>query len=211
MKTKKMSLFQTWKEVMFNPMEFFEKLPAKINYKEPSVFYIKIKLILGLITFLFMALFMGFIFSMVAGIGGQGLYGLVGIPVGILILLGLLIGLPLMILFSWGMLFVGAGIHHLFVMMFDGTQGYKETYKALAYAQAPMVLSFIPIINWAAYVYAIVLQVIGISKRQKLSIGKSVAIVLIPIAVIAIFLFTLYFVFVFSMIGNAATLGGGFN
>ena len=186
-----MGLFATWKEVMFNPTVFYEKLPKKIKLKEPSIFFLKIQAIMLGLIYLILLMFGSFflaatgfanpIFSMISEIGMAT------------ILTTALILFPILILFSWGMLFITSGIIHLFVLLFGGTKGFTETYKATAYATAPNILSFVPYLNWITYIYALILQVIGIHNRQKLSLVKSVAVVLIPIMIT--FGFALFFVF----------------
>ena len=202
-----MRLFNTWKTVMFDPLKFFEKLPAKIGYREPSLFFLKVQAItLGLVYLL--ALLFGSFFLLVisAATGGMSL------GVGALIFLGALLIFPLLLLFAWGMLFVAAGITHLLVLIFGGKQGYKETFKATAYSMAPNIFSIIPIVNWAAGIYSIVLQIMGIKHRQKLSWGKSVAVVLIPIGLVfvAVFIFYFFFMMTFLVGGLAAAGAGGF-
>ncbi len=186
----KTSLFQTCKEVIFDPMKFYQKLPAKIKYKEPSLFYLKIQAILMLIIFLLLFFIFGFFF-MLLGIAGQGiaLFGSLGF--GFLLLIAIL-SFPFILLLSWGMLFVSAGILHLFVLLFGGKKGYPETFKAVSYAIAPAILSFIPIINWFVGIYVLILQIIGIHQRQKLSMGRSVAVVLLPIAIVFILFLILF-------------------
>jgi len=126
---------------------------------------------------------------------------------GIIFLVALLL-FPILLLLSWGMLFVSAGISHLFVLIFGVRQGSLETFKAKAYAMAPTIFSIIPFINWAAGIYTMVLEVIGIKHRQKLSWGKSVAVILIPIGVVFVLTMIFYLFFVFSVIGTSLAAGG---
>lgn len=200
-----MKLFETWKKVMFDPLNFYEKLPKKIRYKEPSWFFLKIQAITLGILYLFGFIILAFfalIFGAVAGIFGKLSAGLLGIIVLIAILL-----YPVLLLLSWGMLFVGVGITHLFVLIFGGKQKYVETFKALAYALAPQVFSPIPLVGYAAAIYSLVLQVMGIKHRQKLSWGKSVAVVLLPMVLIAIIVVLLYFFFIFSVLSTSLAAG----
>lgn len=193
-----MGLFKTWKEIMFNPVEFFEKMPKKIGYREPTKFFLKMQAIMtGIFYFiaLLVALAMMLIFGAIGGMVGQISAGIIGIVALIALLL-----FPLILLFSWGGLYVSAGITHIMVRLFGGKEPFVETFKVNAYSIAPMVFCFIPILNWAAYIYIIILQVLGIQKRQKLSLGKSVAVILIPIAVISLIVIIFYFMFVFSAI-----------
>ncbi|MBU0460515.1 MAG: YIP1 family protein [Nanoarchaeota archaeon] len=202
-----MGLFNTWKKVMFDPLEFYEKLPKKIGYREPSIFFLKIQAITLALMYLLWLIIGAFFMLIFGAVGGP--VGMLGDGfIGLIFLFALLL-YPILLLFSWGMLFVSAGITHLFVLIFGGKQGYMETFKSIAYAMAPAVFSVIPIVNWAAGIYTIVLQVMGIKHRQKLSWGKSVAVILIPIAVLFVFLIIGYMVFIFSMFATSLAAGIG--
>lgn len=175
-----MGLFKTWKEVMFNPMGFYEQLPDKIKYKEPSLFYIKIQLLCLLI-----------IFSLVVGLELLGIsaftlffnktqLALIGaFGIGFLLFI-LVIIYPILILVFLGLLFVWAGILHLFVLFFGGKGSYVETFKVISYSTASTIFSFIPFLNLIIGIYTIILQVIGIHKRHKLDLVKSISVVLLP-------------------------------
>lgn len=207
-----MKLFETWKEVMFNPLNFYEKLQKKIGFKEPSLFFLKVQAIvlgtiyvLGLIVLAFFAL----IFTLISEAAGSPLFGAIsGSVIGIAVLIALLL-YPILLLLSWGILFVSAGITHLFVLIFGGKQGYVETFKATAYSMAPQVFCIIPLVNWAAMIYIFVLQVIGIKHRQKLSWGKSVAAVLLPLVLFLALFVIGYLIFIFSFLATGAATAGG--
>ena len=169
-----MGFFKTWKTVILDPKVFFSKLPNKMGLREPSIFYLKLQTI----SWLLVAIVMGFWLIPSGGFSlVSSLFGGVGILVGLL--LGILT-VVVMIFLSWGMMFVGAGVIHLFVRAFGGIKEYKETFKAMAYGSAPGVLSSIPLLGWLASIYSVILQVIGLSERQKLSLSRSVAAVLVP-------------------------------
>jgi len=211
---KPLGLFNTWKTVMFDPLKFYEKLSPKIMYKEPSIFYLKIQAItLGVIYFiglLILAVFALIFISLAEAVVSSPLGAISSGVVGIIILIALLT-YPVILLFSWGMLFVSVGITHLFVLMFGGKQGYVETFKTVAYSMAPQIFCIIPLVGWAAMIYMIVLQTMGIKLRQKLSWGKSVAVILLPMAILLVLFLVVYFLFIFSILSAsmAATATGG--
>ncbi len=117
----------------------------------------------------------------------------------------MLIALPILLILSAIMLFVNTAIIHLFVNLVGGQEPYYETFKAVCYAMAPSVLTFIPIINWVASIYMVVLQVIGISKRQKISIGRTILALILPIILIFIGLTLILFI-----VASIIILTGGF-
>jgi hypothetical protein len=62
----------------------------------------------------------------------------------------------------------------LFVKIFKGEGGFAETYKAIGYSITPyFLLGAIPIINWFTGLYVIYLQLVGLSKLHKISLGKA--------------------------------------
>ena len=199
-----MKLFNTWKEVMFNPLNFYEKIPKKIGYKEPSKFFLKIYAITLGIVYLIM-FFIGLFIALFTSAFGEEAAIITGSIMGIVFLVALIF-YPLLVLFSWGMLYVSAGITHLLVLAFGGKEGYVETFKAVSYSVAPAIFGFIPIVNWLVGIYSIILQIIGIKARQKLSWGKSVAVILIPVGVILMIVFIFYFILFRGII--AGSLGG---
>ena len=200
-----MGYFQTWKRVMFNPTEFFNELPKTVQLKEPSWFYIKTNAMVMGVVYFFMILILAFFGALLAAAPAQnGTTDLLGgFGIGLIILIAV-IAFPFFLLLGLGMLFVFTGILHLIVLLFGGKEGYTETFKALSYAHAPILFSWVPIVNWATSVYVIVLQVIAINKLQKLSMGKSIAVVLLPVGVF----FVLYMILL--VIFFTAGLIGGF-
>jgi hypothetical protein len=192
---QKMGFFKTWAKIMFEPNAFFEQLPKEVKYKEPSIFAIKIQAffcglfilnffidpfnlsisfyLLSLIFLVIATFFLPFLGINFFGIGNTSSF-----------LIALIIFFPFALLFGLIMLFVSARIYHLFVLMFGGKEDYKETFKAITYAGAPAPLIIIPYVGILSLVYIIFLEIIGIHHRQKLSIGKSVAVVLIPLIIV---------------------------
>ena len=193
-----MAYFKTWAKVMFEPMEFYTKLPKKIRYTEPTLFAIKTyALLLGVLYVLVLLLGLFFLKIATVIVGNDLLAAVTGAGRGIFILIALL-AFPLLLLLAWGLLYVGAGIIHLFVLLFGGKEGFHETFKVYCYSIAPTLFSFIPVVNYVVAIYSIILQIIGIHKRQKLSIGKSIGAVLIPTAILFSLLWKLYLPFILS-------------
>jgi hypothetical protein len=192
-------LFRIWKDVMFDPVAFYKSLP-KYSFRKSNEFYLKVSAVMILAMVIFMAIFIGIILFIVAS-SGTGIEG-VSDDMFPLIWLGILVGLfvlsPILLLLQWGYLYVGAAIMHLFVLLFGGKKGYKETVTTVAYSSAPAPLSLIPLVGYAAGVYSIVLVIMGLRERQKMSTGQSVAAVLIPVFVYMFFIGLVYFIWIFS-------------
>jgi hypothetical protein len=184
-----MKFFDRWKAIITDPMNNFTKLPKKNVIKESCIYFLKIQAIAMALMYVFMLLLLPLrLLPMV--IGEQFLSVIAGIGMILLIPLALIFYV-IILLFSLGMLFVSAGLIQIFIKMFGGKKGYATTFQALAYASSPYVLMFIPMVNWLATLYGLVLQVIGIHKLQKISVGKSILAFILPGVIIAILLFIL--------------------
>ncbi|MBT3298612.1 hypothetical protein HN385_06805 [archaeon] len=197
------SHFELWKEIIINPTKTFEKISRKTKYKNALFFALKVQAIslLALYAFFMVALPFNLIplainDSFAATVSGISM---------IFILFFMLIALPFLLVLSALGLFINTLIIHLFVKLVGGKRPYNETFKAISYSMAPTIFAFIPFVNWAASIYMIVLQVIGISKRQKLSIGKTILALILPIILIFIGIFLLLFI-----IASIIILTGGF-
>ncbi len=175
-KEKKPGFWRTWKTVMLEPTTFFEKLSTKTSYREPSSFYLKTQALLLLVALIYL----GEIVISDISSTQSAIVTIIGGIAGVIIFIGFIVLYPITLLLSWGFLFVQTAIIHLFVLLFGGEQGYKETFNAIAYSTAPALLSFIPFVGLAAMIYMMVIQTIGIQKRQKMSLGRSIAAVVIP-------------------------------
>lgn len=198
--TTKPSFFQTWKEVMFNPNSFFEKLSQKDGYRSANKFFLGIQAItlaLSLIIFVPIMLFLGLFSSLDPSLGAS-------LSVGFFFLI-MLLAFPFILIFSWGMLYFGAGIVHLFARLLGAKNPYIETFKANAYAIAPNIFSFIPFVGYAAGIYSLILLVIGLHKRQGLSVGRAAATILIPM-VLCLILFFLVLLVIFNLVIPASTV-----
>jgi hypothetical protein len=72
-----------------------------------------------------------------------------------------------------------AGVIHLLCMLFDCARyGFGATLRTVAYASAPSVLHGIPCLGIAAFVYAIVLLIWGVTRVQETSGGRAAGAVL---------------------------------
>ena len=94
--------------------------------------------------------------------------------------------------------FAYAGVVHLIAKWVDGKGKYTDTYNACAYSLLPaLILSIIPFVGWLAFIYSIVLCIIGLSIYHKFSTGKAIIAVLAPLAIVVIvfIFFIVYLIF----------------
>ncbi len=82
-------------------------------------------------------------------------------------------------------LFILGVILHIFVYLFGGRRGITETLKAVAYGYTPsLILGWIPIVNFLAALYTLVLFVFGIRELQEMSTTRAILAVLAPILIL---------------------------
>ncbi len=103
------------------------------------------------------------------------------------------------VLFSIGAvvsLWAVSGVYHLLAVSFGGRGSVRGLLRARGYATALRVLSFIPIIGWLPLLYQLVVGVFAVKEVEKLSTGRSIAVVAITTAVFAVLLFACWLLFV---------------
>jgi len=90
-------------------------------------------------------------------------------------------------IFLWPIaMFIGVALVHLFCIVFGcAGNGFWATFRALAYAQAPMVLAAfapVPCVGWliafTGWAFTVVLQIWAVMRLQETSAGKAAAAVL---------------------------------
>lgn len=189
--------FKLWWEIITEPVSFYEKIPTSLVYRQPTIFALKTSAFILAILFIIIG-FMALMFAAmkVASSSSAPFTGVAGV-----VFLILLIGYPILLLFSWGMLYVWSGIIHLFAQLLGAKQGFKETFVSVCYSTAPQLVLFIPLVGSAAGIYSYVLQGIGLHKRQKMTPGKAAAAIIIPVGILMIVvigLYVVYFLYLFS-------------
>jgi hypothetical protein len=73
---------------------------------------------------------------------------------------------------------------HLWVYIVGGRKGVGQTIKAVMYSATPYcLLGWIPIVNFIAEIWMIVVAILGVRQLHELSTGKAVLAVIIAIAI----------------------------
>lgn len=130
----------------------------------------------------------------------SALVGLLGIPSLMELLGGATSPMPrpaeILLMFMFTMLFavpglfLVAGITHAGVRLFGGgaNRGYEATLRVLAYSSVVSMFAWIPFVGWLAYVYGIVLEVIGIRELHGMSTGNAItSVVVLPLLIGLVF------------------------
>jgi len=102
-----------------------------------------------------------------------------------------------------GIFFSGL-FQHIFVLLCGGEHGVAQTLKAVMYGSVPvLVLGWIPVVNFIAALWSLVLMIIGVRELHKMSTEMAVVAVLLPIVLIFLIIFLLILLLV-SIIGLGA-------
>jgi len=84
-------------------------------------------------------------------------------------------------------LFISGSLTHLFVRAFGGRKGYANTIKAFVYGDTPFLLfGWIPFVGMLFWIWALVLNIIGIRQLHEISTGRAVGAVLLSIVALVI-------------------------
>jgi hypothetical protein len=158
---------------LLSPKVFFSNMPVSGGFPPPVMFYVVIAAINAIFTLLF------------------------GLAHPIAALLFTVQFFILMIVSS----FVGAAVVMAISRVLGGTGDYEATYRAVAYAAAPHIVSWIPLIGVASGLYSLFLLKLGLERAQNLPSNKAVAVVAIQVGLVLIVMVVGMF------LGLAALLG----
>ncbi len=149
------ALWQTAKQVLFRPREFFANLEIAGSHFEPFSFYFIFVMSGTIISSLWSLLF----FKKLQANN----------PNSIWMLGSLVIFIPIF-------LYLGAAIFHLGVMLFRGKGGFRGTLNVLAYAGATSIFEVVPLIGgFVRAIWAIVVMIIGLREVHKFTTGRAVS------------------------------------
>jgi hypothetical protein len=175
------SFISTVRAVVLNPVGFFRGIARQGDFVNPLVFALICALISGVLGGI-----INFLISLAFG-GGDPDFGVGGA------LAGLIANIILTPIFTAIGLFIGAGIYHLFVLLLvrPANAGFEATFRVVSYASVVLLVSWIPIVNFVAAVYGVVLHILGIREVHSTSTGRAVGVVLIPVGVLLLLLLLL--------------------
>ncbi len=196
--------FSTLKELLFNPQGILDELRDEEGYGAPIGFLFKT------------ALFVGGIFGILTLIAGVIMSLLNQDMVALLISVCVGIGIPIA-MFILGLIFtfVQSIVVHLVTKLFGAVGTMDQAFKAIAYAEAPVVsalLLLVPLVNILAVIpfvlglpiWRIVLSIFGISTFYDLSKGQATGVYFIHLAVLAVL--TIIAVMMFFLIMQVAVM-----
>jgi len=106
---------------------------------------------------------------------------------------------------AFASLFITGSWAHLFVRAFGGRKGYANTIKAFAYGDTPFLLfGWIPFVGMLFWIWALVLNIIGIRQLHEISIGRAVGAVLLSIVALGVIIALIVLFVVLLLVVSAA-------
>jgi hypothetical protein len=166
------AFLRTTQEVLFSPTKFFKKVAAGEGYWSP------------------------FIFAMISGIIGCGVvllwqwlflsemvpHQIRSVTTYSFFLIFAIILIPFTVAFS---IVVGSGVIHLCVMIVGGNRkGFEATFRAISYSHSALLFYIVPVIgSLVGGVYLLILAILGVREGHKISTGKAVLAVLLPLII----------------------------
>ena len=167
---KGVGILQKAKLSITSPSKVFASVKAERNFKEPFVYYAVVSLIYTLLAAVLSLILMS------------------QIPQYSALLNFVLVGSVISWIIGLITVFITAAISHAFVYLLGGKAGYLQTFKSYVYGMTPaLLLGWIPYVNIAAALYSwLYMLPKGLTILQNMSFGRALAVVLIPIAVIAV-------------------------
>lgn len=179
------ALLDTIKMLVTAPGEAYSRAAEKGDYGNPLLFAIIVGWVMTVVNQIWSVLFQGATMGMMQGMMPPEMRDQMGAAMtggGFGIVLNILAA-PVIIAVA---IFIWSGIIHLFLMLVGGAKGsaagYEGSFRAVCYSEVATLAYIVPIVGGLiAAIWALVLQIIGLSKLHRTSTGKAAAAVLIPI------------------------------
>ena len=177
------SLFETWKESVFNPTSFYRKMPIKGGIGNPLLY----GLILAFVGFIFQLMYEQLFAQLfdpslwypyfervfednfdALRYQLQSIYTLVGIII-----------FPFIVI-AW--FFIWSGIAHLILTIFGWRkEEYEASFRLIAYSEGPSFFMIVPFIGGLiSIIWQLVLVVIGVKEVHRTTIGQALIVVFLP-------------------------------
>ncbi|MCG3193703.1 MAG: hypothetical protein DIJKHBIC_02957 [Thermoanaerobaculia bacterium] len=193
------ALTESVRMLALSPKEAFSKIQEKGDFVSPMLFGLLVSWAGILVSSIWQLLFGASMQSLMpSGMRGQ-MAGSAVQTVAILVLW------PIIYVIA---LFIGAGINHLFLMLFGAlntsTSGFEGTLRTNAYSMIAYLASVIPVLGGlATLIWALILMVIGAQAMHKCSQGRAIAGIVVPYALCCVCMFAVMFLGVAAIMGAA--------
>ena len=162
--------------LIFHPQNFFKALPEE-EKKGNALLIAIISGSLGMAAFIFWQGLFDLVLISESTDGSVSSWGYT-----VMILIGSFF-FPMVVIFQ--QFFLSALIHLSLKLIKGGRLSFRQTFVIIAYGQAPLIWGIIPLIGGSlGLVWSVVVQIIGIKSVHRLSLGKSLLVFFLPVALI---------------------------
>ncbi len=184
--TKRMEYIELIKGFFLSPVETFRKV-KDTDYGDTLVYFLVLVIVYAILSVPVMLVTLPLTWF-------TGIYGLPG--TGMLSGFGIVLIAVMMIIAGLVFLFIGAAWLHLWVYLFGGRNGYRETLKALAFGGTPaLLLGWIPLVGMLAVIWSLVLTFLGVRELQGISSARALGAVILAVVIPLILLVLLAAIF----------------
>ncbi len=184
--TKRMEYIELIKGFFLSPVETFRKV-KDTDYGDTLVYFLVLAIVYAILS---VPVMLGTLpltwFTGIYGLPGTGM--LSGFRIVLIVVMMIIAGLVF--------LFIGAAWLHLWVYLFGGRNGYRETLKALAFGGTPaLLLGWIPLVGMLAVIWSLVLTFLGVRELQGISSARALGAVILAVVIPLILLVLLAAIF----------------
>lgn len=185
------------KQVLTDPINFFESLKKETGIKSAFIYLLILSLFSTILGLIVGQLFQNYSYDLISKIFGFA-FPKPQYTAGMLVFLTFL-G------YGFGLIssFIMAGILHIWILIFGGKKNYSKTYQLYIYSSTPQfVIGWIPFVGYLAWIYDLVLLIIGTQKVYNISKVKSILMYVIPLVLIGLLLLVFMIFLIFMLKAN---------
>jgi len=186
------ALIETVKLFVTDPTTAFRRMSLDGDVFRPLIYGVLLAWVGNLAAYLFGLFFQMSIFGFLSQMGGMEEVvpaAFLGLGFGLFFL----IIAPVFIVIG---IFISSLIVHLFLMMVGGdNKGFGATFRVLCYSNTSQLAQLVPIAGGIiAWVWSLILAIIGLTEGHRTTTGKAAAAVLLPIVACCVCIVTIFLI-----------------
>lgn len=178
------ALFETTKQVLLSPAEFFRQMPVSGGIGAPLGYAVIVGYLGVVVQALYQAVLNIGLGSAFAGFGDRSPFGRLapmmqgGLGLGLQLVMG-----PILVVVGT---FIVAGIYHLMLMLLgQAKRDFEATLRVVCYGQAASIVLVVPFCGGiVSAVWRVVLGIVGLAEAHRIGHGSAAIAVLAPIVLI---------------------------
>lgn len=191
------------KKILTGPVKFFTRMKQEKGIEGALIYLLILSLFYIILASVIGSAFQQYSYSIMSKLFD------VNLPrphyTGYMLVLLAILGYLLIIASS----FIAAGILHAWILIFGGKGSYTKTYQLYVYSRTPhFIFGWIPFVSFAAWIYDLILLIIGTEKIHKINRTRAILMYVIPaIFIVIAYILTLIFViFLFKYVPQNESL-----